>query len=246
MIMTDSGTFLDQPQQLNSPANDYWTWYIEYSSQNETQMMYVPISFLPTGEVDELHTTNDDLVKAETLLTPSISYIANITGNHTIDFLKLLNFYFVSDYWLNLAKFGQIAPATYNYTTRGAPIFGEPIYFPPTNNIFVNNTLFQIYSSVLRDDIIPLLLFAWPEASLPPFLPLNEDNRLQLAPATIFRTYSCCERRLKGWFEAIISILVANYALLGGAYKIFIFLAGWIQKRRQDRGDYFTNEENTK
>ena len=175
--------------------------------------------------------------KAETLLAPTISYIANVTESHTFDLLKLLNFCFVSDYWLSLMRFGQIAPATYNFTSRGFPIFTEPKYFQPTNNIFVNNTLFQIYSSILRNDIVPLLLFAWPEASLPPFLPLDENNYLQPAPAIIFRTYTCYERHLRGWFDATISVLVVNYALLGGAYKIFIFFAGWFHKRREDEGN---------
>jgi hypothetical protein len=150
--------------------------------------------------------------------------------------LKLLNFYFVSVYWPNSLKFGQIAPGTYNFTADGVRVFTEPKYFEFTNNIFINNTLFQIFSSILRDDVVPLLRFAWPEVSLPPFLPLNESNRLQPAPATIFRTYSCYERHLKGWFNATISVLVANYALLGGAYKVSIFLAGWFQKRRKDEG----------
>jgi hypothetical protein len=121
MAITDSGTFLDQPQQSNSPANDYWTWYVEYLHQNETQMMYIPLSFLSTGEIDQSHTTVDDITKADTILAPTISYIANATGNNTFDFLKLLNFYFVSEYWISLMRFGQIAPGTYNFTARGVP-----------------------------------------------------------------------------------------------------------------------------
>jgi hypothetical protein len=38
---------------------------------------------------------------------------------------------------------------------------------------------------------------------------------------------------MKEWFAATISVLVANYALLGGAYQIFIFLAGWFQKHKE-------------
>jgi hypothetical protein len=62
------------------------------------------------GEIDQTHTTIDDIITVETLLAPSISYIANITGNNTLDILQLLTFYFVSDYRLSLMRFGQIVP----------------------------------------------------------------------------------------------------------------------------------------
>lgn len=233
---------MDDPTLPNSPAGDFWTIYIVYVFQNSTQTQYIPISYLPTGELDLQHTTDEDIVKVSTLLGPTVELVSSNNRNNSFDMLKFLNFMFVTSYWVNLGAFGQLSPTTYTWTDQGMPNFSQPINFSSRNNIFVNDTLFQIYSSYLHDVIVPLLRSWWPQVTLPPFLPLSERNQLQLAPGRIIRNYTCSERRMKGWVSVVISVLAADYALLGGAYHIFIYIASWFQKRREGESKFLRRQ----
>jgi hypothetical protein len=211
--------------------------YVMYVPNGEKQQRQLSISFLPNGEIDMSHTTLADMNNANSLLEPTIRSLQNVTGNSMFDIWKLANWIFVSDYWLTLYDLGQITPGDYDTYTVGdgnfaPPVFSRPVMFPSTNNIFVNDSLFQIYQSTLQHTILPLIRVALPETSLSEFLPLNEVNRLEGYEAAFYRSYPCMQRRLKGWFSVIISVSVANYALIGVIYKLFIFFAGWFQKRR--------------
>src|SRR5947207_1156160 len=93
--------------------------------------------------------------------------------------LRLLNWLFVTDYWIQLSALVHTAPTLYSVTLRGRPNFSHPTIYPSTNNIFVNETLFQIHSSYLQETILPLIRIALPDLTLPQFLPLNDSNRLQ-------------------------------------------------------------------
>jgi hypothetical protein len=157
---------------------------------------------------------------------------------NSLDVWRLLNWVIVSYYWISLFDFGQTAPTYYrsSYVLDDFPNFTEPISYTSVNNIFVNDTLFGIYSSTLRDEILPFLQLFDPTFSLPEFLPLDLDNALQPIGMSLLRSYSCVERQLKGWFTVAISVFVADYALIGGAYTVVAFIAGWWQKRRNIHG----------
>lgn len=68
------------------------------------------------------------------------------------------------------------------------------------------------------------------------FLPLDDTNRIIEVDTYFLRTYSCLERRWKGPLSAIISVLVADYALVLGPYTLIILVASFIQKRRENDG----------
>ena len=210
--------------------------YIIYMFQNATQTQNIPISYLPTGELDLEHTTTEDIAKATGLFSPLVELIALLTGSNSLDIFRFANFIMVSSYWLGLTAFGQLAPTTYNLPPQGGINFSEPVILSSKNNPFVNNTLFEIYSSYLHDTIMPLLQSQQPEASLPPFLPLSEQNSLDLPSVKILRNYSCSGRQMKGWVSVVISVITADYAILGGVYHFFIYIASWLQTRRGTDG----------
>lgn len=221
---------MDQPLlRTNSPAGDYWTLYIIYDQRNGNTQI-IPISFLPTGEIDLVRTSTFNLSSAVEILAPTTALIHTLTGNTSLDLLKLLGFLFTSFYWLSLLQFGQLAPFTYDFSSKG-PNFTAPRSFTSTNNIFVNSTLFQIYSVYLRNTLVPLLnATIWPGVTLPPFLPLDETNQLHPTPVTIVRTYTCSKRQMKPWLNATISVPTADYAILATAYTILIFILKGFQK----------------
>ena len=195
----------------------------------------IPISFLPTGDIDYTHTSLSDLNKANQILAPTIQLVQSLLP--TLDIWRFINWIFVSWYWIILSDFGQISPTTHKYWDTGI-IYGWPIevvnitapatFHPITNNIFINETLYRIYSSFLRD-LIPL---AQASITLPEFIPLNDSNRLQPIKTGFLRTYICRERRWKGLLNAIISVLVADYALIVGSYSLLIWAGSWYQKRQ--------------
>ena len=62
--------------------------------------------------------------------------------------------------------------------------------------------------------------------TLPPFVPVSTQNRLQAASTSFVTSYSCAQRQIKGWLSLIISVVVADYALITGAYSLVIFVGG--------------------
>ena len=157
-----------------------------------------------------------------------------------VDFWKTFNWMFVSSYWSLLADLGQTTSTTYpSFPATFQGYFevhlSSPIHHPETNNIWVNDTLYGIYSEYLLGTIIPLLGFPAPIAS---FAPLNETNRIHPTPTTFLRTYTCKVRELKAPLPAIVSIVVSDYAFIKGGYSLFIFLAAWYEKRKH-RGRMF-------
>ena len=125
-----------------------------------------------------------------------------------------------------LADLGQIAPTAYDVTIPFSP---QPIPFPSTNNIFVNETLFQIYYGYLNSTNSTLADIAFGEGA--PVL-LNNETRLKPIQTTLLRSYICYQRKVKKPLDLIVSVLVADYALIVGVYKFFVFITGWWQKRK--------------
>jgi hypothetical protein len=196
-------------------------------------------------EIDSTRTSTQNLVDVINLLSPSIALIQTATGSKTFDIfdaLKLFNWIVVSYYWLFLYDFGQLAPLQYNLTVGIIPNFTQPYVFPSTNNIFVNETLFDIYSSYLRHTLFPYLnafesMIGAPNLVLPDFMPLSPNNTLQKINMTLLRSYSCLERQLFGWGTVFVSIFVADYAFITGAYMTIMFIAGWWKTRGRPEGE---------
>jgi hypothetical protein len=116
--------------------------------------------------VDRTHTATEDFTLANTLLAPTISLLRSQAGSD-MDFWKLINRLMISFYWSYLADLGQIAPTTYMPSAYSVTAdFTQPTLYPPTNNIFVNNTPFQLYSSYLNDTIFPFVNYSGPVIEL--------------------------------------------------------------------------------
>jgi hypothetical protein len=225
----------------NTPAADYWTLYILYTLQNATlpyDEIAIPIVFLPTGEIDFTRTKSSDYLLANNILRPTIALL-QASGGANFDIWKFLNWLFISFYWTTLADLGQVAPTTYSLTNfiEGSPVgianTSQPqTSFPATNNIFVNETLFNIYQSYFRNTLLPLD----PAFVVPTFNSPNGGNELQPVATEFIRSYACWERKWKGVLAAIVSVIVADYALFFGPYHFYIWFAGWLRKRRDKEG----------
>jgi hypothetical protein len=114
-----------------------------YIPNGETQEQHFSVSFLPTGEIDTVHTPPGDLVNATILLAPTIAGLQNATGNDMMHIWKLINWVCVTDYWLDLYDLGQISPTLHHSFPEGTVDFSNPVAFPSTNNIFLNESLFS-------------------------------------------------------------------------------------------------------
>ena len=169
------------------------------------------IDFSRTSEHDYEYANN-------ILLAPTISYVGLLTGNPEFDIWKLFSWLFVSYYWTFLNDFGQISPTTYipmrDWATAN---FSQPTFYPSTNNIFINETLFETYSSYMNDTILPLLNY-----SLGAFSPLAAENRLNAYPTTFLREYNCMERHLKAPINLMFSVFTVVFAFISGLYTLIM------------------------
>lgn len=214
---------------VNTPAGDSWILYLGYSAAGSFTENLIPITFLPTGEIDK-STSNQSLDTANAVLAPSIIAMRSLFGDPEFDVWKLMNWVVVSYFWLFLYDFGQTSPTYYN-STDGVPNLSAPVFYSSANNIFVNSTLFSIYSSYLSDlvSILP---------GTPPlqFLPLDSNNSLQPTATVFLTSYSCLLRQLQPWITATISVLVADYVFIAGGYHLLLTVASWWAKRRSTEG----------
>jgi hypothetical protein len=219
--------------EINTPAGDYWTLVVSVTSNG----MYgsdtpYQICFLPTGEIDPIHTSSDTLATVNVILEPTIALMRLISGDPAFDIWKCINFLFVGYYWWLLADLGEIAPTAYNFTLSDSP---QTKAYPSTNNIFINATLFQIYSEYIMNTIIPLFNKLFDANSTPgllPLIPLNDATRLRPFETTFLRSYSCASREMKNWINLIVSVFAADYALIAGSYGLLVFILSWSQKRK--------------
>jgi len=161
--------------------------------------------------------------------------LRSVSNEPTFDIWKLINWLVVSYYWLFLTDFGQVSAVGYipDYNYLWGFDFSRPVNFTSEYNIFINQTLFDIYSSYFRNTLYPVLSAI--ETSLrplPDFSTLDGNNQLKPVDTAFLRSYSCAERRLKPALEAAVSILVADYALIIGGYTLVMFLAGIMQKHK--------------
>ena len=101
--------------------------------------------FFPTGEIDMTQVT----VESFDLLSESFDYFRTQLGAE-LDPWPFFNWFFVSLYWVFLSNVGQVQPTTYPIygSLFNTPLvdFAQPTFYPSSNNIFVNGTLFEIYS----------------------------------------------------------------------------------------------------
>ena len=219
---------------------------IDYTSINSTDDSTLSIAFLPTGDA----IPSSDLDEANSVFVDVIKIMRLALDEPDFDFWKLLGWTLVSYHWVVLYNFGQIAPTSYSliqnnpsnpaltqghfyFNGFGTPNFSDPIQYPPTNNIFYNETLFTIYCEYLNSTLLPLAGKFGVNVALQAFLPITDQNRLQAVPTTFLTSYSCTQYQIKGWISLVVSVITADYALITGAYSFAIFIAAkctWFTK----------------
>jgi len=225
----------DHLLQPNTPANDYWelklaTSQIGSLTENDTYLIFS----VNGTTIDTARTLRADLDRVNSFLAPAISSLHLQLNAVPFDFWELLNWLYVSYYWIVLADFGQTAPTIYyENITLAAQLTSA-------NNIFVNQVLFTRYQAYLRNTVLPLLAHIAPKlAQVPPFRDLGGNNTLSFSQdeSSFIRGYACVVRRRKPWLNLIVAVIVADYAFLMSAYKLLIFVATKIQTRRRRDGN---------
>jgi hypothetical protein len=214
----------------NSPANDHWELKLSTTTIGALNENDAYITFLSNGSIDMTRTLQSDIDHVNSLLSPAISSLRVQLSQTPFDFWELINWLFVSYYWTVLSDLGQINPTIYPTT------FDAPATLPPTNNIFINQTLFDIYTSYLQNTVLPLLNNSQIIQSLPPlpqFMNLSNNNSLQRVNSAFIRDYPCLQRQRKPWLNFIISVIAADYAMFMTLYKIAMILGERFQKWRQ-------------
>lgn len=211
-----------------------------YRNDSATSFTTGNITFLTTGKVGPT-SPSGFFNNVNNVLAPTISRIETLAtaGNVTnFDFWELINWMFVSQYWLLLLDFGQIAPSTFNYDAQGNLINYGPVKHSPQYNIFFNETLFDQYNSYLRGTILPLFGY-----TLTPFRPLNEANRMNASTVSLNMLYTCTDLKLKDSAGLIISIIVADWAMLTSVFALVVFLLAVWKLRSVEYGIIPHSEE---
>jgi len=233
----------DTDEARNTPAGNHWTLGVQFIRSNESVLSNgttVPVVFLPTGEIDFTRTSTDDLSTLNTILSPTISLLDELASASGVelDFWRLINWIYVNAYWTILSNLGQYSPTLYYDTVDSdtrvtIPDFSTAIQYPSTNNIFVNNSLYDVYSTFTLYTVFPLLGVSTSPAGV---APLDASNGLAFNETVFRASYFCTVRTLKSPFVAIVSVLVAEYAFIHGAYSLFMLLAARYQKRKISDG----------
>ena len=179
----------------------------------------VNLTFLPNGTIDTARTSTNDLEEASIVFIPSTLTPANIST-----FWTKVNWIYVSLFWTILYDLGQIAPTFSNQSVS--------TLLPSTNNIFIDASLFDTYSQVLQNSILPDL-----NSTLPDFSRVNDTNRLQPGIQSIFlQSYSCLQRTRKEILRFIVLVLTADISFMLAGSHIMTMWAEIYSKRKNAAG----------
>lgn len=203
----------------------------------------VYITFSSNGSLDMTRTNLTDLDRANRFLAPAIASLQTQFNSSSFDFWQLINWLYVSYYWIILADFGETAPTI--YYDNGVDVAST---LPSTNNIFVNPALFQSYQLYLRNTVLPLLNGTGKYNNrilpAPPFQDLSSGTlTFGNEESSFVRGYPYVVRSRKSWLSLIISVIVADYALVMSAYHVTMIVATWVQGKRRQFGKILSENE---
>jgi len=120
-----------------------WTLDIYPSDSSEP----VSVTFLATDEIDDTQISADDLAAVNAILPSTFS------RTEIASFWDTITWIFVSFFWMCLDDLGETSPTIYPSTDTNLP-FANATILPPTNNILVNQILFDKYSSFLQTAVL--------------------------------------------------------------------------------------------
>jgi len=167
--------------------------------------------------IGEINSTTDEIALNQTF--------SAILDNGKFNFeqvWELIGRTFYLLYWLYLADLGQ---------TSEIDVFSSKL-LPSSNNLFVNEALYQNYLEYYRKpggilDILGYSPLLWDFNQT--FIPLQPID------TTFIQSYSCVQRQLKSGLSFLISIIAADYAFIIGGYTLVLWIASKIQRRRYSR-----------
>lgn len=182
------------------------------------------------------------LVMANQTLAPTIQIMneaAASVGIKDFDFWQFMNWLFVVHYWALLLDFGQVAPTIpFTLNSTGPGYIYEPVPYSSGNNIFVNATLFQIYSDYLHDTI--LRIFPVVNTAFMPvpseFMPVTSENQINASVVSLNILYTCTDVARKSAINFIISVLVADWAFVSAFLTIATLAGKWLETRKTQDG----------
>jgi hypothetical protein len=189
------------------------------------------LAFLPTLGLDVAQTKG--YASANTTLFPTIQIIsaaATQVGIKNFDFWQLINWMFVVHYWGLLADFGQIAPTAWNFSDSNFQNYG-PVPFSAGNNIFINESLFELYYDYFNSTVMPLYGYIFP-----PFAPLNETNKLDQSNVSLRALYACSDLTLRSSQSLVIAVIVADWAFITTFFTIALVIGTFLHTRREQNG----------
>ena len=162
-----------------------------------------------------------------------------------------MNWIFVVHYWSILLDFGQILPLYNrpNFTSSNQNYTGSPDTLltnlvkseqlrssPPTNNIFVNSTLFQSYSDYFYNTVI-LVAYGndyWFPVGM---MPVTSENQMDQTGVSLNVLYSCTDVALKSGISLVIAVLVADWAFISTFLTIVVFVGAFLETRGKGDGN---------
>jgi len=148
------------------------------------------------------------------------------------DFWGFIGRLFEGLHWLYLGDFGQISATEYPGYGQESINWSNSTSFPPTNNIFVNSSLYQIVrdtrSNLYQPNFQPGF-YGIPEFNETDVYPLHANKSTVLV-----QSYYCQQRQLKRPLNLLLTVLGADYALIVGGYTLVVLIASLIEKGRKE------------
>lgn len=193
-------------------------WQIDIGLLKETNTFAgsATVYFNSIGQLVEPQESSSDSDMSMQNLSDILAPEIQLVQYNSSEFWTYLRRSFVLLYWLLLADLGQISAVSF----PGTPYLTS--VDPSAGNIFVNATLYQ--DNLAYFSKTPY--FSYNELSN--LLPLPEFTPLQPVDTVFLQSYSCEQRRLKTGISLLISVVVADYALIVGGYSLVMFIAGMI------------------
>ena len=192
------------------------------------------IYFLPTFGIN-YERTGDNLATINNLLNATIqklNQVALAAGIQTINIWELINWVYVVHYWSLLYDFGQVQPSLYKRSGLFPDIY-VPNEYPDMNNIFINDTLFEIYGLYFTNTIVPLLGGSNRDAYS--FKALDLTNQLKPVHVAFNVPYLCTQMQLKTPLSVLISVLSANYTFINPVFAFIMIFGGWYQRKQHPK-----------
>ena len=179
-------------------------------------------------------TTSHEFELANIILGPTITLLRNQTFQPDFDMWKLMNWIFVTYYWTFLGDLGQISPTTYVPWNQWANAnFSQATFHTASNNIFVNESLFEVYTKYMNETLLPLLLYG----GIGEINPLSTENQLTWEPTTFIRGYDCTERQLKSAVSFIFGVFATLWAVMHVFYTFVKWITGKFARWDTERGN---------